>query len=244
MIINRLLLGAIAGLSVAASTPRVGSEGPPAQWPRISQKMIGSGIRIHVSRRDGSGGYGTGFLADLSAYGLGGGYVITAGHVVQGMDDVEVELSEPRFKARAWMQATVCFFDEARDIAVIRIRPAMSMVVTHIATEDDLEIGDPVIIVGCPGGTAPTASLGWLAAKEAYYMDQSVSGEWTCSAAVWGGNSGGPVFNANTGEVCGVLVACIAGAQGSAPNVSIFVPAKIVLKTILDHIGACKAVKG
>ncbi len=173
----------------------------------------------NMPRREGMG---SGVIIDKS------GVVLTNNHVVQGADEVVVELSDGReFKAEDIK------VDEQTDLAVLRIKDAGSLPAATLGDSDAMEIGDWVLAIGNPFELEHTVSAGIIsgkgrelgAAKRAKFLQTD--------AAINPGNSGGPLVNLE-GEVVGINTA-IATNTGSFNGVGFAVPSNLA-KWVVDQL--------
>jgi len=142
-------------------------------------------------------GGGSGFLVDPT------GYVLTNAHVVKGMDEIKVELSD-----RTRLDATVVGLDEKSDVALLQIparKDGKAYSTAAFANSDSLRIGEIVLAIGNPYLFRNTVTMGIVSAtgrtegsSPDAYADYIQS-----DAAVNPGNSGGPLVNLR-GEVVGI----------------------------------------
>jgi serine protease Do len=153
-------------------------------------------------------GLGTGFIVGKD------GVIITNNHVVDGADEITVQLSdERRFPAK------IAGRDPRTDIAVIRIDGAKDLASIPLGDSDALEVGDWVVAIGNPFGLSHTVSAGIVSAKGRGREDVPLdpSGYYNfiqTDASINPGNSGGPLLNLK-GEVVGMNSAIRGGgAQG------------------------------
>jgi serine protease Do len=136
------------------------------------------------------------------------GLVLTSRHVIEGADDVRVELDDGRS-----FPGTVTARDLWLDIALIRLAGARGLPVVTLGSSEALRVGDPVIAVGNPFGLGPSVTRGILSAKARSLDDGPSEVFLQTDAAVNPGDSGGPLFD-RTGRVVGVNTAVIAHGQG------------------------------
>ena len=135
-----------------------------------------------------SGTFGT-------AFHIGNGRFITAHHVVDGRPPFVSLIHGDRT-----IGAAVLGVDPEFDLALLEVvTPELVYDVPSVAlrapTQDD--VGQPVLMVGYPGGEALTVSGGGVVIQ---VWDNNIQ----TSSAIRSGNSGGPVFDA-CGEVIGVV---------------------------------------
>ena len=151
------------------STPRQGPGGQGEERPR---------------------GLGSGFIVSQD------GYVLTNAHVVEGADEVYVNLTDKReFKAK------VVGTDKRTDVAVLKIEASKLPAPVRVGDVNRLKVGEWVMAIGTPFGLENTVTAGIVSAKardtgeEIRFIQTDV--------AVNPGNSGGPLINMR-GEVVGI----------------------------------------
>ncbi|MEW6131939.1 MAG: DegQ family serine endoprotease [Pseudomonadota bacterium] len=136
-------------------------------------------------------GAGSGFIVSSD------GYILTNAHVVQGVDEVTVKLTDKRkFTAR------VIGYDTRTDIAVIKIN-ASDLPTVKIGDPDKLRVGEAVVAIGSPFGFENSVTAGIVSAKGRSLPSENYVPFIQTDVAVNPGNSGGPLFNLR-GEVVGV----------------------------------------
>jgi serine protease Do len=136
------------------------------------------------------------------------GLVLTSRHVIDGADDVRVELEDGRSFA-----ATIVGRDAVLDVALIRLAGAQGLSVAELGSSADTRVGDAVIAIGNPFGLGPSVTVGILSAA-ARSLDDGPSGEFLqTDAAVNPGDSGGPLIDGE-GRVIGINTAVLEHGQG------------------------------
>ena len=154
-------------------------------------------------------GLGSGVIIDAK------GIILTNYHVVEGADEVLVELSDGRQFRAADVKA-----DEQSDLAVLRIKTDRGLPAATLGDSDKLEIGDWVLAIGHPFDFDLTVSSGIISGRGTRYSGSRVlpSGRRAdflqTDAALNPGNSGGPLVNLD-GEVVGINTAIASGAPGT-----------------------------
>lgn len=136
-------------------------------------------------------GEGSGFIINPN------GYILTNAHVVDGADDVTVELNDKRS-----MKAKVIGVDKKSDIAVLKIN-AHNLPTLKIGNSDQLEAGQWVVAIGSPFGLEHTVTAGIVSAKSRTLADSGYVPFIQTDVPINPGNSGGPLLNMK-GEVVGI----------------------------------------
>jgi serine protease Do len=141
---------------------------------------------------DGTLGFGSGFLVDPK------GIVVTAAHVVDGADEVTVELNDGRKFVSRDIKA-----DLKSDVAIVRIQAKDPLPFLEFGDSDSMEIGDRVLAMGAPFGLAGTVTSGIISAKGRNVRMNMYEDFLQTDAAINPGNSGGPLINMQ-GQVIGI----------------------------------------
>ena len=155
------------------------------------------------------------------------GYILTNYHVIERASKIRVTLSD-----ESQYDAVFLAGDEISDLALIKIEPLKPLKAVRFGNDDDLMLGETVIVLGNPFGLAKTVTVGVLSAKnrEARYEGEVLYRDiLQTDAAVNPGSSGGPLVNID-GQVIGISVAIYREAQ----NIGFAVPIKRV-KALLAH---------
>jgi serine protease Do len=158
------------------------------------------------------------------------GLVITNNHVVEGADEVVVELADGREFEAAEIKT-----DPESDLAVIRLADARGLPVAKLGDSDKLSIGDWVIAIGNPFELETTVSAGIISGKGRELGSIRRAQFLQTDAAINPGNSGGPLVNLN-GEVVGINTA-IASNSGGYQGIGFAIPvnlAKWVTGQLID----------
>ena len=159
-------------------------------------------------------GVGSGVIIDSA------GIVLTNNHVVEGADEVIVELTDGReFKAQEIKT------DPESDLAVIRLADARDLPAARLGDSDKLAIGDWVIAIGTPFELDTTVSAGIISGKGRELGGIRRAQFLQTDAAINPGNSGGPLINLE-GEVVGINTA-IASNSGGYQGIGFAIPANL-----------------
>jgi serine protease Do len=152
-------------------------------------------------------GIGSGFVIHRD------GWIITNAHVIEGADQVEIEVGEghPRYAAR------VVGSDSESDIALLKIQPQKALAVLPLGDSDRVSVAEWVIVIGSPFGLDHSVTVGVV--SHCGRSDISPVGRpgfydfIQTDASINPGNSGGPVLNLR-GEVVAIATAVNATGQG------------------------------
>ena len=143
------------------------------------------------------------------------GYILTCAHVVDGADDITVQVDGTDY------DATVIGSDSASDVAVLKI-DAEGLTPAVVGDSNALTVGEEVMAVGNPlGNLSGTVTNGIVSALNRDVSIQSNDGSILnlsliqTNASISPGNSGGGLFNM-AGELVGIVNAKsdASGAEG------------------------------
>ncbi len=238
----------VGGVSVFGletwSVRAAASQTPGRVWPveQVMRKvgpevvgLVGTTARLdalrQTVRRGQASGSGVIFRSD--------GYIVTNYHVIQGMNQVKVILSDGRT-----YPGKVVGTDPATDLAVVKI-PAKNLPTATFASAAEIKVGELAVAIGNPLGmgfsqsvTAGVVSgldrsLGTGYAVRAYRLIQT-------DAAINPGNSGGALADAQD-RIIGINSVKIAtpGVEG----MSFAIPAPTVEKVVNDLIRQGRVVR-
>jgi S1-C subfamily serine protease len=201
---------AVAGLFFAAS-PLLGlSPAARATNPRAEtvHKVFPSAVRIQISAagevvRSASG---IAFARDGERT-----YVLTNAHVVAAKrawkEPVRIEVlpSESDGRVLAKVVATGALPDT--DIAVLEVQG--SLPVTPLGPDDELELGDDLVVIGAPFGKGLSVAAGIVSQVEYEFLENAAAARRAKSlktdAAIGYGSSGGGVFDVPRGRLIGLV---------------------------------------
>jgi Do/DeqQ family serine protease len=163
---------------------------------------------------------GSGVIVDSS------GLVVTNHHVIEGMTDVKVALSD-----RREFEAQIVLRDPRTDLAVLKLKGGENFPVLELGDSDALEIGDFVIAVGDPFGVGQTVTQGIVSALARTQIGISDYGFFIqTDAAINPGNSGGALVDLD-GKLVGVNSA-IYSRSGGSMGIGFAIPVNMVRSVV------------
>lgn len=136
------------------------------------------------------------------------GHIITNNHVVDQMDEIEVQLHDGRT-----VKARVVGADAVVDLAVLKI-DAPGVKPLKFGDSDAVQAGDFVLAIGNPFGFEETVTDGIISSKGRPNRVDGFGDLLQTNAAINPGNSGGPLINL-LGELIGINTAIISRSGGS-----------------------------
>ena len=121
------------------------------------------------------------------------GYLITNNHVVSGIANGNVV-----FPGMQPLPFRVIAGISSEDMALIKVEAGKRLAVLPIGRSNDLMLGEPVLVIGNPVGLNHSVSTGIISGLNRAAATGGAFLPWLVqtSAAVSGGNSGGPLINA------------------------------------------------
>src|SRR5437867_11347 len=164
------------------------------------------------------------------------GHIITNNHVVDQVDEIEVQLSDGQTK-----KARVVGADEQVDLAVLKIdNPGVKPL--KLADSDAVQPGDFVLAIGNPFGFEETVTEGIISSKGRPNRSDFFSELLQTDAAINPGNSGGPLINLR-GEVIGINTA-IASTTGGSQGVGFAIPSNTVRMALESLLKQGRIIRG
>ena len=158
------------------------------------------------------------------------GHIITNNHVVDQVDEIEVQLSDGRTK-----KARLVGADSQLDLAVLKIDdPGVKPL--KLADSDTVQPGDFVLAIGNPFGLQETVTDGIISWKGQPNSTDFRGDLLQTNAAINPGNSGGPLINLR-GEVVGINEQIVSSSGGSQ-GIGFAIPSntvRTVLESVLKH---------
>ena len=158
------------------------------------------------------------------------GHIITNNHVVDQVDEIEVQLSDGRTR-----KARLIGADAKLDLAVLKMdEPGVKPL--KLGDSDAMQAGDFVLAVGNPFGFEETVTDGIISSKGRPNRVDGFGDFLQTDAAINPGNSGGPLINLR-GEVIGINTAIISRSGGSQ-GIGFAIPSntvKMALESLLKQ---------
>ncbi len=164
-----------------------GDRAPQQQQPPQIERGVGSGVVVTPD-----------------------GYILTNHHVVDGAEQIKVDLSD-----RRTLDAKVVGTDQPSDLAVLKIN-ATNLPVLTLGDSDRARVGDVVLAIGNPLGLDQTVTAGIVSAKgrATGVGDGNFEDFIQTDAPINQGNSGGALINTN-GELVGINSQILTPSGGS-----------------------------
>ncbi len=155
------------------------------------------------------------------------GLIITNNHVVEGANEILVNLSDEReYKAK------VLGRDPKTDLAVLKVESKDSLPVAILGDSKNLRVGDWVMAIGNPFGLSNTVTAGIVSAKGRTIGAGPYDDFIQTDASINPGNSGGPLFN-ERGQVVGINTA-IFGSGGGNIGIGFAIPINLAKQLLPD----------
>ena len=198
------------------------------------RKVSPSVVVIRTLEQDLSPDLADGFV---SSAGLGSGVLIsddgkvmTAAHVVQTADVVEVE-----FMDSTVVPARVVASSVRGDVALLQLdRVPDGAVTARLGNSDKMDVGDDVFVIGAPYGISHSLTVGHISGRRTepeMFGGISRMEVFQTDAAINKGNSGGPMFN-KQGEVVGI-VSYILTQSGGFEGIGFVVTSNVAQQLLL-----------
>jgi serine peptidase DegS len=181
-------------------------------------------LRQHLPavRQRVEGSLGSGVIVDRA------GHIITNNHVVQGADEIRVQLADGRIAT-----PTIVGMDPDTDLAILRV-PIEDPPVMPMGRSDELHAGDVVLAIGNPFGLSQTVTQGIVSATGRGRLGVTDFEDFIqTDAAINFGNSGGALINTD-GELIGINTAVLAQNLGT-DGISFAIPVNMV-RGVMDQI--------
>lgn len=150
------------------------------------------------------------------------GIVVTNHHVIEGMTEIKVALSD-----RREFEAEIKLRDPKTDLAVLQLKGGGSFPALELGDSDALEVGDFVLAIGNPFGVGQTVTQGIVSALARTQVGISDYQFFIqTDAAINPGNSGGGLVDMQ-GRVVGINTA-IFSKSGGSHGIGFAIPSNMV----------------
>jgi serine protease Do len=164
------------------------------------------------------------------------GHIITNNHVVDQVDEIEVQLADGQTK-----RARLVGADSQVDLAVLKIdNPGVKPL--KLADSDTVQPGDFVLAIGNPFGFEETVTDGIISSKVRPNRSDFFGDLLQTNAAINPGNSGGPLINLR-GEVIGINTA-IASTTGGSQGIGFAIPSNTVRNALESLLKQGRIIRG
>ena len=192
-----------AGIPTAGQAPVAAASVPSGEEPAaaVAKALLPTVVEI---RHDS--GVGSGFIYDKN------GYIMTAAHVVDGVDEVEIRLYDG-----TKLKGKVVGTDDLNDVGVVKV-DRTGLAAAPLAIGQDVEVGQLAIAIGSPFGLNETVTAGIISSTDRVLDDGREVIQ--TDAPINPGNSGG-VLADRRGRVIGINSAIRPASDGSNGNVGI-----------------------
>jgi Do/DeqQ family serine protease len=200
----------------------------PRQFPFLDdplfREFFGGGMpRQEEQRTLASLGSGVIIRAD--------GYVLTNHHVIDGAEDIRVDLS-----SRETYSAKLVGSDPPSDLAVLKIS-ASKLPVLELANSDEVRVGDVCLAVGNPLGVGQTVTAGIVSAKgrATGLSNGSFEDFLQTDAPINQGNSGGALVDTH-GQLIGINSQILSPTGGNI-GIGFAIPSNMAKSVMAQLIG-------
>ena len=164
------------------------------------------------------------------------GHIVTNNHVLNGTDDITVQLSDGR-QAKARIIGT----DAQIDLAVLKV-DLDNVTPLQFGDSDQVRVGQIVMAIGNPFGLDESVTQGIISAKDRRAMNDSEVEFFQTDTAINPGNSGGPLVNIR-GEVIGINTA-IYSESGGNQGIGFAIPSNVVRAAMKSIISKGRVIRG
>jgi len=192
------------------------------QFGQGQQSPFGRGQRRQQqAQRQHAAGSGVVVAAD--------GYILTNNHVIDGADDIKVDLTDGRT-----ISAKLVGTDKASDLALLKIS-ASDLHPIALGNSDAVQVGDVVLAVGNPLDLGQTVTMGIISAKgrSTNVGDGSYEDFLQTDAPINHGNSGGALVNMK-GELVGINSQILSPSDGNI-GIGFAIPANMA-RHVMDEL--------
>jgi Do/DeqQ family serine protease len=177
-------------------------------------------------------GLGSGVIIDSN------GYVLTNHHVIDGAEQIRVDLSDGRS-----LEAKLVGSDPPSDLAVLKV-DASNLPILVLGDSDKTRVGDVVLALGNPLGVGQTVTMGIISAKgrQTGLSNGSFEDFLQTDAPINQGNSGGALVNTNS-ELIGINSQILSPSGGSI-GLGFAIPSNMARTVVEQLINAGRVRRG
>ncbi|HVZ44632.1 MAG TPA: Do family serine endopeptidase [Ramlibacter sp.] len=222
---RRPVLRSDTGVALVEAPATANGPAPPGSFRNAAMKASAAVVSVSTTKAPEQHPYANDpwfrfFFGDQGAgqpqQGLGSGviispegFILTNNHVVEGADEIEVQLNDSR-KARAKVIGT----DPETDVAVLRISLDRLPVIV-LGNSDALQVGDQVLAIGNPFAVGQTVTSGIVSALGRNQLGINTFENFIqTDAAINPGNSGGALVDVE-GRLIGINTAIYSRTGGN-----------------------------
>lgn len=197
--------------------------------PASAEQQVGVVTITSTLGHQGGTSAGTGMVLTTD------GLVLTNHHVVEGATSVSVTVES----TGETYEATLVGADASADVALLRLTGASGLDTVTLDDDGGVQVGDTVTAVGNAQGTGDlvaasgqvTGTDETMTAATSSGASETLGGLLAFSAAVVGGDSGGPVLD-DEGEVVGMTTAASVGGRATVAYAVDVVDAVAVVRQV------------
>jgi serine protease DegQ len=164
------------------------------------------------------------------------GYILTNDHVVEGVSDIQVTLSDGRVLA-----GKIVGTDPDTDLAVVRVAQSGLTPITFGLSEQ-AKVGDIVLAIGDPFSVGQTVTMGIISATGREINSSSFGNFIQTDAAINPGNSGGALVDTN-GNLIGINT-LIFSRSGGYQGIGFAIPVSLAKKVMEQIIETGSVTRG
>ena len=177
-------------------------------------------------------GLGSGVIIDSN------GYVLTNHHVIDGAEQIRVDLSDGRS-----LEAKLVGSDPPSDLAVLKV-DASNLPILVLGDSDKTRVGDVVLALGNPLGVGQTVTMGIISAKgrQTGLSNGSFEDFLQTDAPINQGNSGGALVSTNS-ELIGINSQILSPSGGSI-GLGFAIPSNMARTVVEQLINAGRVRRG
>jgi serine protease Do len=171
---------------------------------RVVQKALRQSVRVEVQVAGKVVRAASGVVVATDE---DGSYVLTNQHVIQreglrGSANFVVVIERPKFHR---LEARILAEGEVPDEDLALLGVSEQLTPVSLAGEDDVQVGDDVVVVGAPYGRSLSVSSGIVSQLELDEGDSRVQRGMKTDAPIGYGASGGGVFGIPSGKLVGLV---------------------------------------